>query len=103
MSPKTGLVVVVYYTNRVDGFNLDVFAAESSDGGNTFTNSRLTTTSFNPNVGGGESELIGDYIDVAIVPPNSYITVWTDTRTGSLTIFAGVPGVEPDAERTAYA
>ncbi|MBP1178019.1 hypothetical protein JOE49_005271 [Paenibacillus sp. PvR133] len=96
VSPKTGLVVVVYYTNRLDGFNLDVFTAQSSDGGNTFTNSRLTTTSFNPNVGGGgeESELIGDYIDVAIVPPNSYLAVWTDTRTGSLTIFAGVPGGE---------
>ncbi|UUZ89550.1 glycoside hydrolase [Paenibacillus sp. P25] len=91
VSPITGRVHIVYYTNRVDGFNLDVFVAQSSDGGNTFTNSRVTTVSSDPNAGstGGPTPLIGDYIDVDVLLPNDFIAVWTDTRTGTQTIFSG--------------
>ena len=90
VDPLLGVVNVVYYTNRLTNFNLDVFSARSIDGGNTFTNQRVTTTSFNPN---GTSPtpvpLIGDYIDVESVAPGGYIATWADTRTGSLAIFAG--------------
>ncbi len=74
----------------MDNFNLDVFTARSIDGGDTFVNQRVTTTSFNPN---GNSPnpvpLIGDYIDIESIAPGGYIAVWTDIRTGSETIFAG--------------
>ncbi|WP_216855445.1 sialidase family protein [Paenibacillus alba] len=90
VSPKTGTVKILYYTNQLDGFDLDTFVAESSDGGLTFVNSRVSTVSFNPN---GNSPtptpLIGDYIDLTIVPPDDFLGVWTDTRTGTQTIFAG--------------
>ena len=90
VSPKTGAIKIIYYTNKLSGFFLDVFVAESSDGGATFINSRVTTTSFNPN---GASvvptPVIGDYIDVSIVPTQNFIAVWMDTRTGAQTIFAG--------------
>ncbi|GKS13806.1 hypothetical protein YDYSY3_48060 [Paenibacillus chitinolyticus] len=90
VSPKTGTITVIYYTNRLNGFDLDVYAAQSRDGGSTFTNIRVTTTSFNPN---GDSPvptpLIGDYIDVDTVPPENFYAVWTDTRTGSQVTWGG--------------
>ncbi|WP_194273315.1 sialidase family protein [Priestia megaterium] len=90
VDPLLGVVNVVYYTNRLTNFNLDVFIARSIDGGNTFTNQRVTTTSFNPNgTSPTPAPLIGDYIDVDSVAPGGYIATWADTRTGSLTIFAG--------------
>lgn len=90
VDPLLGVVNVVYYTNRLDNFNLDVFSARSIDGGNTFTNQRVTTTSFNPNgTSTTPAPLIGDYIDVESVAPGGYIATWADTRTGSLAIFVG--------------
>ncbi|MCL6604865.1 MAG: glycoside hydrolase [Paenibacillus sp.] len=90
VSPKTGAIKIIYYTNKLNGFDLDVFVAESNNGGASFVNSRVTTTSFNPN---GNSvvptTLIGDYIDISIIPPDNFIAVWMDTRTGTQTIFAG--------------
>ena len=90
VDPLTGVVNIIYYTNRVNGFLLDVFTARSIDGGITFFNQRVTTQSFNPNQGSPTPvTLIGDYIDIKAVTPSGYIGVWTDTRTGSQTIFAG--------------
>ena len=39
VSPKTGAIKIIYYTNKLSGFFLDVFVAESNNGGNTFVNS----------------------------------------------------------------
>ncbi|MCZ8513589.1 sialidase family protein [Paenibacillus filicis] len=90
VSPITGRVNIIYYTNRLNGFNLDVFVAQSMNGGNTFTNTRVTTVSFDPNAGGSTpTTLIGDFIDVDIIVPNDFIAVWMDTRPGTQTIFAG--------------
>ncbi|MCD1260597.1 exo-alpha-sialidase [Paenibacillus athensensis] len=90
VDPLTGTVNVIYYTNRLDGFNLDVFSARSIDYGASFVNQRVTTQSFDPNAGSPTPvTIIGDYIDVASVPPYGYIGAWTDTRTGTQTIFVG--------------
>ncbi|MEK5059040.1 hypothetical protein BK126_00990 [Paenibacillus sp. FSL H7-0326] len=90
VDPLTGVVNIIYYSNQINGFNLDVYVARSINGGQTFTNTRITNVSFNPN---GSSPtpvpLIGDYIDIISVPPGGYIGVWTDTSTGAQTIFAG--------------
>ncbi|WP_372007204.1 sialidase family protein [Paenibacillus chitinolyticus] len=84
VSPSDGAVFVSYYTNRVNPPDLDVFLATSRDGGVTFTNTRLTTTSFS--VAG--LLVIGDYIGNAIVPQTDrLVTVWTDTRTGIANIW----------------
>lgn len=86
VSPSDGSVYVSYYTNRVNPPDIDVFLATSRDGGTTFTNTRITTTSFN--VAG--IPLIGDYIGNAIVPQtNRLVCVWTDTRTGLDNIWFG--------------
>lgn len=90
VDPLFGTVNVIYYTNRVNGFLLDVFTSRSIDGGVTFYNQRVTTQSFNPNgLSPTPVPLIGDYIDIKSVTPSGYIGVWAETRTGSLTIFAG--------------
>lgn len=90
VDPLTGVVNVIYYSNQVDGFDLDVFVARSINGGQTFTNTRITNVSFNPNAGSVTPvTLIGDYIDIISVPPGGYIGVWTDTSPGSQVIFAG--------------
>jgi len=86
VSPADGAVFVSYYTNRVNPPNLDVFLATSRNGGSTFVNTRITTTSFNVD----NDLLIGDYIGNAIVPQiGRLVTVWTDTRTGVENIFFG--------------
>jgi hypothetical protein len=84
VSPSDGAVFVSYYTNRVNPPNIDVFLATSRDGGKTFTNTRITTTSFS--VAG--LIVIGDYIGNAIVPQTDrLVCVWTDTRTGTENIW----------------
>ncbi|GAA0852391.1 hypothetical protein GCM10008915_70520 [Bifidobacterium pullorum subsp. gallinarum] len=86
VSPTDGAVFVSYYTNRVSPLNLDVFLATSRDGGTTFINTRITTTSFS--VAG--LQVIGDYIGNAIVPQTGrLVTAWTDTRTGTENIWVG--------------
>lgn len=86
VSPADGAIFVTYYTNRVNPLNLDVYLATSRDGGMTFTNTRITTTSFD--VTG--IPLIGDYIGNAIVPQTGrLVSVWTDTRTGTENIWFG--------------
>ncbi|MBM7564212.1 exo-alpha-sialidase [Paenibacillus sacheonensis] len=90
VDPQTGVVNVIYYSNQVNGFDLDVYVARSINGGATFTNTRITNTSFNPNgVSPVPVPLIGDYIYIASVPPGGYIGVWMSTQPGSQTIFAG--------------
>ncbi|MFC4778967.1 exo-alpha-sialidase [Paenibacillus sp. GCM10023252] len=94
VDPLTGVVNVVYYSNQVNGFDLDVYVARSINGGQTFTNTRITNQSFNPN---GSSPvpvpLIGDYIDIMSVPPGGYIAVWADTTPGTLVIYAGYSNI----------
>ncbi|GGA05510.1 hypothetical protein GCM10008018_59390 [Paenibacillus marchantiophytorum] len=90
VSPKTGLITVIYYSNQADGFNLNTYVAESSNGGNSFTVTQLSTASSNPNAGSATPvTTIGYYIDIASSPPADFIGVWTDTRTGAQTIFSG--------------
>ncbi|AIQ52804.1 sialidase family protein [Paenibacillus sp. FSL R7-0331] len=94
VDPLLGVVNIIYYSNQVNGFLLDVYVARSINGGQTFTNTRITNSSFNPNgVSPTPVPLIGDYIDITSVPPGGYIGAWADTSTGSLNIVAGYSDV----------
>ncbi|MBT2291181.1 exo-alpha-sialidase [Paenibacillus albidus] len=90
VSPFNGTIRVIYYTNRLDGFLLDVFVAESFNSGLSFSNRRLTNVSTNPN---GTSPtpvpLIGDYITAATIFPDTLAAVWNDTRTGKQDVIFG--------------
>ncbi|MHA0857271.1 sialidase family protein [Paenibacillus sp. CMAA1364] len=90
VDPLTGVVNIIYYSNQMNGFDLDVYVARSINGGQSFTNTRITINSFDPNAGSATPvSLIGDYIDIISVPPGGYIGVWTDTTPGTQVIYAG--------------
>jgi hypothetical protein len=87
VSPFTGKVFVIYYTNRVNPPLLDVFVAESTNGGTSFTNRRVTQVSFNPD----SLDLIGDYITASVIKPETLAAVWAATTppTGKLDVYFG--------------
>jgi hypothetical protein len=92
VSPETGAIHVVYYSNRVSPSKLDVFAALSTNGGFSFGPSRrLTGASFDPDADpsfGRPCLFLGDYIGAASLPGNRVMAAWTDTRPGAQAIFA---------------
>ncbi len=101
-----GVVNVVFYDRRNDPGNLcmDVYLAQSFDGGASFEpNVRVTTVSSDPTAGSARAGLIGEYIGVAALSAARVHPVWTDTREGNQdvytsmvdTTFVGVPEVPP--------
>ncbi len=83
-----GRVDVVFYDRRNDAQDVltDVYLATSTDGGDTFTNRRLTSESFDSRVGPIVSELHGTDFGTRIGIDswgNTIVAAWTDTREGS--------------------
>jgi len=82
MAVSHGLLSIVFYDRRLDPQNhlVDVFYAESADGGASFSpNVRVTDASFNPDAiifSNGRS-FIGDYIGIASNGTLAH-PVWTD-------------------------
>lgn len=90
VSPVTGAIQVIFYTNRLAPERLDVFAAESPPGGSDFSvQRRVTDMSFDPTADPALRRFIGDYIGVAPYGPDGIVAVWTDTRRGNQDIFIG--------------
>jgi hypothetical protein len=83
---STGYLYTVFYDrrNHPDGLT-DVYMAVSKDGGDTFTNFKVSETPFNPN----QSVFFGDYTHIAahngIVRP-----VWTRLHNGALSIMTAL-------------
>ena len=99
MAVSHGLISLDFYDRRLDPQNhlVDVFYAESADGGASFSsNVRVTDVSFNPDAiifSSGES-FIGDYIGIASNGTLAH-SVWTDLRNpGSEDIFTEARGVD---------
>ncbi len=90
-----GIISVAWYDSRLGTLSngtitwLDVFYAESRDGGLSFSKSvRVTSVSFNPNIVTSSlflSPFIGDYIEIA-ASPNAVHPIWTDNRNACDTI-----------------
>jgi hypothetical protein len=86
-----GVISVAWYDSRLGQssngfiFGLDVFYAESKDGGHSFSsNVRVTNVSFNPNIVeradfGATFVFMGDYIQVAASPTAAHV-IWSDNR-----------------------
>jgi hypothetical protein len=118
MTVSHGLLSIVFYDRRLDPQNhlVDVFYAESADGGSSFSpNVRVTDVSFNPDAiifSSGQS-FIGDYIGIASNGTLAH-PVWTDNRNvsptnpGSQEIFAEgrrvdrPPVVDPIGNQVVY-
>src|SRR3989442_14527201 len=82
MAVSHGLLSIVFYDRRLDPQNhlIDVFYAESADGGTSFSpNLRVTDQPSDP----GNLNFIGDYIGIASNGTLSH-PVWTDLRYVSL-------------------
>src|SRR6266581_4422108 len=91
VSVSGGTISIAWYDSRLGQLSngtitaLDVFYANSKDGGLTFsTNLRITSKSFNPNIveraDFGDREIfMGDYIQIA-ASPNAAHVIWTDNR-----------------------
>ncbi len=100
-----GVVSVMFFDRRNDpnNFLVDVYLAQSTDGGQTFhPNARVTTTSSDPSVdapipdgGGAQVNFFGDYQGLAADDHFAHV-FWNDTRTGAQEIFtAAMPSVQP--------
>ena len=91
ISVSGGTISIAWYDSRLGQLSsgtitaLDVFYANSKDGGLTFSpNIRITSTSFNPNIveraDFGDPEIfMGDYIQIASSPTAAHV-VWADNR-----------------------
>ncbi len=100
-----GMVSVMFFDRRNDpnNFLIDVYLAQSTNGGQSFhANARVTTVSWNPDLDapipsdGSHLTFIGDYQGLAV--DNHFAHVfWNDTRTGTQEIFAAaMPSVQPE-------
>lgn len=82
-----GTIHIVFYDNRRgDGSLLNLFYAQSTDGGTSFgANEQVTDRSFDPNIQfkGG---FIGDYNGVTATEDTVH-PLWTDTRDGNQDVF----------------
>jgi len=91
ISVSGGTISIAWYDSRLGQLpsgtinSLDVFFADSKDGGLTFSpNIRITSTSFNPNTveraDFGDPEIfMGDYIQIASSPTAAHV-IWADNR-----------------------
>ena len=98
-----GNVALVWYDTRRDPSNklLDVFAAVSTDGGQTFgPNFRVTNNSFDAAAGaftdatGTLNPYLGDFLGLALANKVMY-AAWTDTRAGNQDIFFSRVSLDP--------
>ena len=93
------LFFVFYDRRNYDDNRTDVYVAYSFDGGETFTNERISDSPFTPN----EGVFFGDYTNIvandSIVRP-----IWTRLEGGQLTIWThDVKADYPEAEPVAIA
>ena len=90
VDPLTGVVHVIYYDRRgTDGDGTDVYVSHSSDGGETFTDFKVSANSFTPD----PTVFFGDYTGIAardgrVCPvwmrmDNNVLSIWTAPYTDS--------------------
>jgi len=91
LSVSGGTVSIAWYDSRLGQLSsgtitsLDVFYANSKDGGLTFSpNIRITSTSFDPNIVeradfGDPEVFMGDYIQITANPTVAHV-IWADNR-----------------------
>ena len=82
----TGIIYFVFYDRRNTANNFtDVFVARSTDGGETFTNFKVSESSFNPS----SSVFFGDYTNIAALNKMVY-PIWMRLDTGTLTVWTAI-------------
>lgn len=86
LDQTNGYIYIVFYDRRnYTNNNTDVYLAYSTDGGNTFTNTKISTTSFLPT----SSVFFGDYTN--IVAHNGVIRpIWTRLASGQTSVWTAI-------------
>jgi len=80
---KTGVIYAAYYDRRdTEGIATNVYLARSDDGGDTFTNMKVSNLSFTPN----EFVFFGDYINIAAWDGKVY-PIWTRMDDSKLSVW----------------
>jgi hypothetical protein len=83
VDPSTGYIYLVFYDRRsTTGDNTHVYVAQSEDGGATFTNYRVSETSFLPY----DEVFFGDYTNIAAMNGRVH-PIWMRMDDGSLSIW----------------
>ncbi|MFZ4521658.1 MAG: T9SS type A sorting domain-containing protein [Bacteroidales bacterium] len=96
----TGFIYTVFYDRRNHSDNLtDVFMAVSRDGGETFTNFKVSETPFKPNA----SVFFGDYTHID-ARNNIVRPIWTRLQNGALSVVTALvdsiyTGISPEKEQ----
>ena len=90
VDPANGKIWIVYYDRRNYNDNqTDVFLALSEDGGNSFTNFRISDSPFIP----VESVFFGDYTNISAI--NDVVRpVWTRLHQNQLSIYTAIIDIE---------
>ncbi|MGB6120866.1 MAG: glycosyl hydrolase [Bacteroidota bacterium] len=79
----TGILYFIFYDRRgTTGNATDVYMARSTDGGETFQNSRVSESSFTPSA----QVFIGDYNNIAAADGRVY-PIWTRMDNGDLSVW----------------
>jgi hypothetical protein len=82
----TGVLYFVFYDRRNTSNNFtDVYVARSTDGGETFTNFKVSESSFNPS----SSVFFGDYTNIAAMNKMVY-PMWMRLDTNTLTVWTAI-------------
>ncbi|MBX2976662.1 MAG: T9SS type A sorting domain-containing protein [Ignavibacteriaceae bacterium] len=98
---SNNVIYVAFQDSRNDEANrfVETYLAKSNDGGLTFTNEKISTSSFDPHsilLG----NYIGDYIGLAI-SKSSVISVWTDGRNNNFDLYSGIISNTPSSVKEA--
>lgn len=82
--PATGTLSMVFYDDRnVSSSQVEVFCANSMDGGETWEDFKVSDVAFSPSpIPGLASQYFGDYLAISARNGKVY-PVWTDNRTGT--------------------
>jgi hypothetical protein len=106
VDPLTGHIYFVFYDRRATTGNAtDVYVARSTNGGDSFTNFKVSASTFTPQSG----VFFGDYTGIAAYNGKVYpiwmrmdgsaLSVWTALITDTVTTAAGEPAGEPESFR----
>lgn len=91
---KTGIIYIIFYDRRnTNSVDTEVYLARSADGGKTFSNFRISNSSFSPN----PNIFFGDYTNIAAYNGKVY-PIWMSLNNSQMTIFTS--GIRDDGKVT---
>jgi hypothetical protein len=103
--PATGTLSVIFYDDRnVYSDQCEVFCANSYDGGETWSDFKVSDVAFSPApIPGLASGYFGDYLGISARGGKAY-PAWTDNRTGTAMAYVSpfMTGLPPNAPMNPY-